>query len=124
MPVVAEQHDADLVRIDVEGDAVHIAGKLDQLLEADTGQAGHLGDAGGDAGDRAHLPRLQLRREASRAWLMPAKALSKTSWRLLRCRTRSLAARRFGLGFRRRLRSSACRFAFKQLVRRPCPARQ
>ena len=63
MPVFAEQHDADLVLVHVEGDAEHAAGKLDQLLEAHAGQAGDPGDAGGDAGDRADLARRQLRRE-------------------------------------------------------------
>ena len=63
MPVFAEQHDADFVLVHVERDAEHIAGKLYQLLKAHAGEPGHLGDAGGDAGDRAHLPRRQLRRE-------------------------------------------------------------
>ena len=48
MPVFAEQHDADFVLVHVERDAEHAAGKLDQLLEAHAGKAGHLGDAGGD----------------------------------------------------------------------------
>ena len=34
MLAFAEEHDADLVRIDVERDAVEIAGKLHQLIEA------------------------------------------------------------------------------------------
>ena len=63
MPVFAEQHDADFVLVHVERDAEHIAGKRHQFLEAHAGEAGHLGDAGGDTGDRAHLPRRQLRRE-------------------------------------------------------------
>ena len=56
IPVVAEQHDADFVLVHVERDAEHIAGKRHQLLKAHAGKSGHLGDAGGDAGDRAHLP--------------------------------------------------------------------
>ena len=63
MPVFAEQHDADFVLVDVERDAEHVAGKLHQFLEAHAGQPGHLGDAGGDAGDRADLARRELRRE-------------------------------------------------------------
>jgi hypothetical protein len=63
MPVFAEQHDADFVLVHVERDAEHIAGKLYQLLKAHAGKAGDLGDAGGDADDRAHLPWRQLRRE-------------------------------------------------------------
>ena len=56
MPVFAEQNDADLVLVHVEGNAEHIAGKLYQLLKAYTGKAGDLGDAGSDADDRTHLP--------------------------------------------------------------------
>ena len=63
MPIFAEQHDADFRLVDVEGHAEQIAGELDQLLEAHAGKPGHFGDAGGDAGDRAHLSRHQLRRE-------------------------------------------------------------
>ena len=63
MLAFAEEHDADFVRIDVERDAVQIAGKLHQLLEAHARKARDLGDADGDAGDRAHLARRQLRRE-------------------------------------------------------------
>jgi hypothetical protein len=48
MPVIAEQHDTDLVRIDVERDAEHAARKLQQLFIAHTGKSGHFGDAGGD----------------------------------------------------------------------------
>ena len=63
MPVVAQQNDADFVFIDVERDAIHIAGKLQQLLKAHAGETGDFGDARGDAGDRAHFPWRQLRRE-------------------------------------------------------------
>src|SRR5664279_3707703 len=42
--------------VHVEGNAEHIAGKLYQLLKAYTGKAGYLGNAGGDADDRTHLP--------------------------------------------------------------------
>ena len=61
--MVAEQHDVDLVFVDVEGDAAQAAGKTDQFLEADAGQAADRGDARGDRGDRAHLARDQLRLE-------------------------------------------------------------
>ena len=64
MPIFAEQHDADFRLIDVEGHAEQIAGKFHQLLKAHAGEPGHLGDAGGDAGDRTHLSRCQLRRES------------------------------------------------------------
>ncbi len=63
MPVFAEQHDADLVLVHVERDAEHAAGKFHQLVKAHAGKAGDLGDARGDAGDRAHLARRQLRRK-------------------------------------------------------------
>ena len=65
VPVVAEQDDADLVLVHVEGDAEHAAGKCDQLLEADAGKAGDRGDAGGDGRDRADLAWRQLGREGS-----------------------------------------------------------
>ena len=61
--VFAKEHDADLVRIDVECDAEQIAGKLHQLIKSHARKARDLGDAGGDARDRAHLARRQLRRE-------------------------------------------------------------
>ena len=63
MPVFAEQNDANFVRVHVERNAEHIAGKCHQFIKAHAGKTGHLGDAGGDAGDRAHLPWRQLRRE-------------------------------------------------------------
>ena len=63
MLAFAKEHDADFVRIDVERDAVQIAGKLHQLIKAHARKARDLGDADGDARDRAHLTRRQLRRE-------------------------------------------------------------
>ncbi len=60
MPVIAEQHDADFRRVDIEGDAEQAAGKRDQFLEADAGQAGNLGDPGGCADDPADFPGEQL----------------------------------------------------------------
>ena len=63
MLAVAKQHDADFVLIDVERDAVQIAGKLHQLIKAHARKARDLGDADGDARDRAHLTRRHLRRE-------------------------------------------------------------
>ena len=78
MPVFAEQHDADFVLVHVERDAKHAAGKLDQFLKAHTGQAGNLGDAGGDTGDRAHLARRQLRREGFPHLADAGKRLSKS----------------------------------------------
>ena len=63
LPVVPEQHDADRVRVEVEGDAEDLAGKGQQFLEADTGQTGDRGDAGGDGRDGADLVWGQLRCE-------------------------------------------------------------
>ena len=60
---LAQQYDADFVRIDVERDAEHAAGKLYQLIKAHTRNARHLGDADGDARYRAHLARCHLWRE-------------------------------------------------------------
>ena len=58
--VVTEQHDADFVLVDIEGDAMDIAWEFHQFLEADTGQAGDLGDAGRNAGDPPDFLWLQL----------------------------------------------------------------
>ena len=63
MLAIAKQHDADFVLIDVERDAVQIAGKLHQLIKAHARKTRDLGDADGDARDRAHLARRHLRRE-------------------------------------------------------------
>jgi hypothetical protein len=60
---VAKEHDADFVFIYVECYTEQIAGKLHQFIIADTRKASDLGDADGDAHDRAHLTRRQLRRE-------------------------------------------------------------
>jgi len=59
-----EQHDPELVFVDVERDAGHATGELQQLLEADVRQALNLGDTGGDLGDRADFARSQAGREA------------------------------------------------------------
>ncbi len=63
MPVFAEEDDADLVGIDVEGNAEHLPREDHQFLKADVGEARDLGDAGGDTDDRPHLPQGQLRDE-------------------------------------------------------------
>ena len=63
MPVFAEQNDANFLRVHVERNAQHIAGKRHQFIIAHAGEPRHLGDAGGDTGDRAHLPWPQLHRE-------------------------------------------------------------
>ena len=63
VPVVAEQHDADFVLVDIERDAEHAAGKFEQLLGARAGQPGDPGNAGRHVGDRADLMRRQLRRK-------------------------------------------------------------
>ncbi len=59
----AEQDDADLVLVEVEGDAEQASREADQFLEADAGKAGDGGDAGGDTGDDADFAGLQLGRE-------------------------------------------------------------
>ena len=64
VPAIAKQHDADFVLIDVERDAVQIAGKLHQFIKAHARKARDLGDADGDARDRAHLTRRHLRGES------------------------------------------------------------
>src|ERR1019366_6902423 len=63
MPVFAEQNDADFVLVHVERDAEHVTGKRYQFIKAHAGETRHFGDAGGDAGDRAHLPWRHFRRE-------------------------------------------------------------
>ena len=63
MPVFAEQDDANFVRVHVERNAEQIAGKHDQFIKTHARESGHLGDAGGDTNDRAHLARRQFRRE-------------------------------------------------------------
>ena len=78
VPVIAEQHDADFVLVHVERDAEHIAGKLHQFLEADTGKAGDLGDAGGNAVIVPTSRGVSCGVKASRTWLIPAKVRSKT----------------------------------------------
>ena len=60
----AKQYDADFVFIDIERDAVEIAGKLHQLIKAHAWKASDLGDADGDARDRADFARRQSRRES------------------------------------------------------------
>ena len=50
MPVFAEQNDADFVRVQVERNAEHIAGKRHQFIKTHAGKTRHLGDAGGDTG--------------------------------------------------------------------------
>ena len=63
MRVFAEQNDANFIRVHVERNAEHVSGKRHQFIVANAGKPRHLGDAGGDAGDRAHLARRELRRE-------------------------------------------------------------
>ena len=55
--VIAEQHDANLVFIDIEGDAKDPAGKAKQFLGTGAGQARHFGDADRDIGDSAYFVR-------------------------------------------------------------------
>jgi hypothetical protein len=63
MPVLAEQNDPDFLGVHVERNAEHITGKSHQFLKTNAGKAGNLRNAGGDTGDRAHLPWPQLRRK-------------------------------------------------------------
>ena len=59
--IVAQQHHADFSLVHIEGNAKHIAGKLHQFVITHAGQAGHHGDGGRNAGDRADFLRRQLR---------------------------------------------------------------
>ncbi len=59
MPVVAKQHDADLVLVDVERDAIQFAGKFHHFLVTDAGQSRDPRDAGGQAGHDADFVRTQ-----------------------------------------------------------------
>ncbi len=63
IPVFTEQNDANFVGVHVERDPENIAGKLHQFIKAHAGKTRHLGDAGGDTGDRADFPWRQMRRE-------------------------------------------------------------
>ena len=55
MPVLAEQNDADFVRVYVECDAGHIAGKHHQFIITYAGQTRHFSNAGGDTDDCARF---------------------------------------------------------------------
>ena len=79
MPIFAEQYDADFRLVHVECHAEQIAGNFTNSSKPTARKAGDLCDAGGDAGDRAHLPRRQLRRECFPHLAIPAKARSKNS---------------------------------------------
>ncbi len=61
--MLPQQHHADLVLIDVEGDPVHAAGEGEHLLETDARQPGDLRHARGNALNDAHLPQVELRYE-------------------------------------------------------------
>ena len=55
----SDDHDADRLFFEVEGDAHHaVLGELDQLERADVAQAVDAGDAVADLDDRADLTRL------------------------------------------------------------------
>jgi hypothetical protein len=60
VPVITEQHDADVGLVHIESNAGHTARKRDQLLEAYTGNARHPGDSCGDARDDAYLAQPEL----------------------------------------------------------------
>ena len=62
-PVFAEQHNTNVVLVNIERHAEHLTGKRHQFVKTHAGKAGDLGDAGGDTGDRADLLGRQLRRE-------------------------------------------------------------
>ena len=62
--VIAEQHDADLVLVHVEGDAVPAARKLHQLLGTDARETGDFGNARGDRRDHADFTRDAFGHEA------------------------------------------------------------
>ena len=63
-PAVAEDHGADRVLVEVEGQAPDAAFELEQLVHARTGQAGDGGDAVAHLDDPADLGGLQVGREA------------------------------------------------------------
>jgi len=77
--IVPQQHNADLVFVDIERDAGNPAGKGEQLLESHAGQPGDPGDASGDARDRADLPRRQLRFEGFPRVADPGKGAIKNA---------------------------------------------
>ena len=52
---VAEDHGADRLLVEVEGEADGAALELEQLVDADVGQARHAGDAVADLEDAADL---------------------------------------------------------------------
>jgi hypothetical protein len=63
LPIVAKQHNTDIILVDVEGNAEHFAGKFHQFVIAHARKPRHVSDAGGNAGDDAPLAQCQLRRE-------------------------------------------------------------
>ena len=95
MPVVAKQHDADFVLVHVERNAVDATGEFDQLLEAHAGEAGHLGDAGGDTGDRANLVWPQLRGECFSRLAYSGEHVIEDAWQALGFHVHAL----FAMGF-------------------------
>ena len=70
----AEEHDTDFIRIDVERDAVQIARKFHEFIEAHIRKTRDLGNSDGDTRDRSHLPRRQLR---SKSIQRPADACER-----------------------------------------------
>ena len=82
--IIAEQHHADFILVHVERDAEHAAGKRHQFLEPHAGKPGDLGDAGGNADDRAHLARRELRREGSQRLADPGERAVKDTLQTFR----------------------------------------
>src|SRR5690606_2174624 len=55
-PIISKQHNANLIFIDIEGNALNAAGENKYLFKADTRQAGDAGNTGGNAGDVVDFP--------------------------------------------------------------------
>ena len=62
--VVTKQNDANIVLIQIEGDAEYVAGKREQLVGANVQKTRDVGDSRGHAGDRAGFPHHELWCEA------------------------------------------------------------
>ena len=63
VPVLAQQHHAEFMFVDVESDAGHAPRKGQLLVKTGTRQAADMGDAGGHLGDGADLAWHECRRE-------------------------------------------------------------
>ena len=76
--VVAEQHDTDIVLVEIEGDAEHIAGKRKQFVGACMRKARDARDSGGNARDRADFLRRRVR-GAKRSLASPISRMARST---------------------------------------------